>query len=186
MPEEKKLWRNCGSPNCENKLDTALDVKNSAEEKQSSYTPDGAATTPTQQPKKPNGGETKQNRSPNRCVMIQSFEQADHCFRNVRNDVECYRQQLTVLMDQVTGLSREVANLRSQQRTDREVLEKRRQENAELAAELAKGKREFEAFKRSLETKTLHQEVKAALGIKVVPSWTASLVIVQGRASRRV
>ena len=89
--------------------------------------------------------------------MIQSFEQADHCFRNARN--ECYRQQLTVLMDQVTGLSREVANLRSQQRTDREVLEKRRQENAELAAELAKGKREFEAFKRSLETKTLHQEV---------------------------
>ena len=85
--------------------------------------------------------------------MIQSFEQADHCFRNVRNDVECYRQQLMVLMDQVTGLSREVANLRSQQRTDREVLEKRRQENAELAAELAKGKREFEAFKRSLETK---------------------------------
>ena len=42
-------------------------------------------------------------------------------------------------------------------------MEKRRQENAELAAELAKGKREFEAFKRSLETKTLHQEIKAAL-----------------------
>ena len=99
--KKKKLCRNCGSPNCENKLDTALDVKNSAEEKQSSYTPDGAATTPTQQPKKPNGGETKQNRSPNRCVMIQSFAQADHCFRNARN--ECYRQQLTVLMDQVTG-----------------------------------------------------------------------------------
>jgi len=163
------LCRNCETPNCQN-CDTSnkqqsedLDVKNSTEEKKKSYTPDGA--TPKQQTKKSKDADSKQSRSP-LAAVIQSFEQADYYMRNLRAEVTSYRSQVNVLMDQVNSLSQEIRGFRSQQGKDREVLEKRRLEIEELSAELKKGRKEFEAFKCSLETKTLHREVKDALGEK--------------------
>jgi len=95
--------------------------------------------------------------------VIQSFEQADYYMRNLSGGGYLYRGQVNVLMDQVNSL---VRGFRSQQGRGPGRFGKRRLELEELSAELKKGRKEFEAFKRSLETKTLHQEVKDALGEK--------------------